>query len=38
VTVGVRSEEGPAAITERADVVVNGTEGVQEMLSALVAP
>jgi trehalose 6-phosphate phosphatase len=38
VKVGVRSEEGPAAITERADVVVNGTEGVQEMLSALVAP
>jgi trehalose 6-phosphate phosphatase len=37
VRVGVHSEEGPAAITEEADVVVEGTEGVQELLAALVA-
>jgi trehalose 6-phosphate phosphatase len=37
VKVGVRSDEGPAAITEQADVVVDGTEGIQELLSALAA-
>ena len=35
--VGVRSEDGPAQITEEADVVVDGTEGVQELLAALIA-
>ena len=37
VRVGVRSEEGPAQITEEADVVVDGTEGVQHLLASLVA-
>jgi trehalose 6-phosphate phosphatase len=37
VKVGVRSDDGPAAITEEADVVVDGTEGVQDLLAALVA-
>jgi trehalose 6-phosphate phosphatase len=37
VTVGVRSDEGPAAIIDEADVVVDGTEGMQELLAALVA-
>lgn len=35
VRVGVASEEGPAAIVERADLVVKGTAGVQAVLSAL---
>lgn len=35
--VGVRSDEGPAGITEEADVVVDGTEGVRELLMLLVA-
>jgi trehalose 6-phosphate phosphatase len=35
VRVGVRSEEGPAAIVERADLVVDGPEGVVEVLAAL---
>jgi trehalose 6-phosphate phosphatase len=35
VRVGVRSDEGPAAIVERADVVVDGTEGVTAVLAAL---
>ena len=29
VRVGVRSDEGPAAIVERADLVVDGTDGVR---------
>jgi trehalose 6-phosphate phosphatase len=33
--VGVRSEEGPAALKEAADVMVDGTEGVRELLKAL---
>lgn len=33
--VGVRSEEGPPALAERADVMVEGTEGVRELLGAL---
>jgi trehalose 6-phosphate phosphatase len=35
VRVGVGSEDGPAEITESADVVVDGTAGVQELLSML---
>jgi trehalose 6-phosphate phosphatase len=37
VRVGVRSEEGPAEIVSEADLVVEGTDGVQELLSLLVA-
>jgi trehalose 6-phosphate phosphatase len=35
VLVGVRSDEGPAAIVERADLVVDGVDGFGEVLSAL---
>jgi trehalose 6-phosphate phosphatase len=35
VRVGVRSEEGPAAIVERADLVVDGPEGFVHVLEAL---
>jgi trehalose 6-phosphate phosphatase len=35
VLVGVRSDEGPAAIVERADVVVDGVDGFTGVLSAL---
>jgi trehalose 6-phosphate phosphatase len=35
VRVGVRSNEGPAAIVERADLVVDGTEGFAAVLEAL---
>ena len=35
VRVGVRSEEGPAAIVERADLVVDGVEGFSRVLTAL---
>jgi trehalose 6-phosphate phosphatase len=35
VRVGVRSDEGPAAIVERADQVVDGTEGFVAVLQAL---
>jgi trehalose 6-phosphate phosphatase len=35
VRVGVRSEEGPAAIVERADLVVDGVEGFRRVLGAL---
>jgi trehalose 6-phosphate phosphatase len=35
--VGVRSEEAPPEIASEADVVVDGTEGVRELLSALIA-
>jgi trehalose 6-phosphate phosphatase len=35
VRVGVRSAEGPAAIVERADVVVDGTDGFRQVLEAL---
>jgi trehalose 6-phosphate phosphatase len=34
--VGVRSDEGPHEIVEQADIVVQGTRGVRELLSALV--
>ncbi len=37
VRVGVRSEEGPAEIVSEADIVVEGTEGVRELLSLLAA-
>jgi trehalose 6-phosphate phosphatase len=37
VLVGVRSDEGPAAIVERADLVVEGVEGVRAVLEALAA-
>jgi trehalose 6-phosphate phosphatase len=37
VCVGVRSDEGPAAIAERADVVVDGVEGFKRVLAALAA-
>jgi trehalose 6-phosphate phosphatase len=36
VRIGVRSEEGPSEIATKADIVVEGTEGVQELLTALV--
>jgi trehalose 6-phosphate phosphatase len=35
VKVGVRSDEGPAAIVERADLVVDGVEGFVRVLAAL---
>jgi trehalose 6-phosphate phosphatase len=35
VRVGVRSDEGPAAIVERADLVVEGPEGMADVLAAL---
>ncbi|HEY2006224.1 MAG TPA: trehalose-phosphatase [Solirubrobacteraceae bacterium] len=37
VRVGVGSDEGPSEITAEADVVVDGTEGVSELLSLLVS-
>jgi trehalose 6-phosphate phosphatase len=37
IRVGVRSEEGPSEITEQADIVVDGTAGVQELLTMLIA-
>lgn len=37
IRVGVRSDEGPSAITQEADLVVDGTDGVVELLSALAA-
>src|ERR1700760_2183232 len=37
VRVGVRSDEGPSEITSEADLVVDGTEGVQQLLGVLVA-
>jgi trehalose 6-phosphate phosphatase len=35
--VGVRSDEGPSEITQEADIVIDGTRGVQELLAMLVA-
>ena len=35
VRVGVRSDEGPAAIVERADLVVDGVEGFSRVRTAL---
>jgi trehalose 6-phosphate phosphatase len=37
VRVGVRSEETPEAIADEADVVVDGTDGVRELLTVLLA-
>jgi trehalose 6-phosphate phosphatase len=37
IRVGVASEEAPAEVTEEADIVVDGTEGVTTLLAALVA-
>lgn len=37
VRVGVRSDEGPSEITTEADIVIDGTSGVQELLAMLVA-
>ena len=37
VRVGVRSDEGPSEITSSADIVVDGTAGVQELLAVLVS-
>ncbi|HEU0024139.1 MAG TPA: trehalose-phosphatase, partial [Thermoleophilaceae bacterium] len=37
VCVGVRSDEGPAAIVERADLVVDGVDGFVRVLAALAA-
>jgi trehalose 6-phosphate phosphatase len=37
VKIGVSSEEGPEEIIAQADVVVPGTDGVKELLSALIA-
>jgi len=37
VRVGVGSDEGPSELVEEADVVVEGTAGVRELLAALVA-
>ena len=38
VKVGVRSDEGPAEIAERADVVVDGIDGMRELLAELDEP
>ena len=37
VRVGVRSDEGPPALQEEADAMVEGTAGVRELLKALLA-
>ena len=37
VCVGVRSEDGPPEIEEEADVLVDGTDGIRELLAALAA-
>jgi trehalose 6-phosphate phosphatase len=37
IRVGVKSDDGPTQITEQADVVVDGTEGVQQLLALLVS-
>jgi len=37
IRIGVRSEEGPSEITDEADAVVEGTEGVRKLLTMLVA-
>lgn len=37
IRVGVRSDEGPSAITEEADLVVDGPAGVTKLLAALAA-
>jgi trehalose-6-phosphatase len=37
IRVGVSSDDGPDEVTGEADVVVEGTRGVQELLGVLVA-
>ena len=37
VRVGVRSDEGPAELEEAADAMVDGTDGVRDLLRALLA-
>jgi trehalose 6-phosphate phosphatase len=37
IRVGVLSEEGPSEIAEEADVTVEGTEGVRDLLAMLIA-
>jgi trehalose 6-phosphate phosphatase len=37
VCVGVHSDDGPQAIEDEADIVVAGTDGVRDLLSALIA-
>ena len=37
IRVGVRSDEGPSEITSQADIVVDGTSGVQQLLAFLAA-
>lgn len=37
ICVGVRSEDGPPAVEDEADLIVTGTEGVRELLTALIA-
>ena len=37
VKVGVRSDEGPSQLEEEADVMVEGTAGVRDLLHALIA-
>jgi trehalose 6-phosphate phosphatase len=37
IRVGVRSDEGPSEITAEADLVLDGTDGVTELLTALAA-
>ena len=37
IRVGVRSEDGPPEIASEADLVVDGTEGVQSLLAMLAA-
>src|SRR5215216_6296591 len=37
VRIGVRSDEGPEALQEEADAMVDGTDGVRELLRALLA-
>ena len=37
IRVGVRSDEGPSAITQEADLVVDGPAGVTKLLAALAA-
>ncbi len=35
--VGVSSEEAPSAVAEEADLIVEGTDGVRELLAVLIA-
>ena len=35
VRIGVRSDEGPSQLIEEADAMVEGTDGVRELLKAL---